>query len=67
LAIGIDKTSRQTALRNHNDFIAANKNIFTCPGLYYEIGIAGDLLSHFMESCGNSQTIEQKVFLNEAL
>ena len=67
LAIGVDQRIRQTALPNHNDFIAANKNIFTCLGLFDEIEIFRDLLTHFRDLRRNSQTIGQKVFLNEAL
>jgi hypothetical protein len=67
LAIGIDMTSGQTFLLHHNDFIAANTNIFTCMGLFNEIEIIRDLLTHFREFHRNSQTIDQKVFLNEAL
>jgi hypothetical protein len=67
LAIGIDRRIRQTALPNQNDFIAANKNISTCRGLLDEIEMNRDLLFHFRELNRNSQTIAQKVFLNEAL
>ena len=67
LAIVIDKASRQTALLNHNDFIAANKNIFTCVCSLDEIDFFRDLLIHFREFLRNSQTIDLKVFLNEAL
>jgi hypothetical protein len=67
LALGIHKRIRQTTLPNHNDFIAADKNRFTCMGLFDEIEAFRDLLTHFREFNRNSQTIDLKVFLNEAL
>jgi hypothetical protein len=67
LAIGIDQRIRQTAWPNQNDFIAANKNISTCMGYLDEIEAIRDLLTHFRELYRNSQTINPKVFLNEAL
>jgi hypothetical protein len=35
------------ALLNHDDFIAANKNIFTCMGLFDEIDVFRDLFIPF--------------------